>query len=328
MARNVSFPSPREDDQEDVHWALTTATSLHSRGDTDEALRWLRKAVAVAVACDLDARAIELGRLAADIEESLGAASTQRGQKDRLPDTDAALRRPLSDEMTERSVVRHPRESFSEHDIDGLDDPTHVDSSRSASSLGAPTMSSPAPTTLQDGTPATPRGDQPMDSEPTLVPFTKMSPGTAQGLRAVTSRSADARDAPTAHSPGTFRRVDGKTLQIDPPPPSPGGAKNFTATMPAYAVFEDDEATIAMVQPEREDALPPPMEATMPAMNAVTRYRVAMLASSDSHEPRVIWLGNDAPAPSGAGVAVLVPMSSADAQVIAALLSPTKRRGR
>src|SRR5262245_23805725 len=81
------IPPPEEGDGEDVHWALTTAASLQASGDYPEALRWLRRAVTAALASSHDGRAIELGRCAAELEEALAGAPTDRGhQRDTMPE--------------------------------------------------------------------------------------------------------------------------------------------------------------------------------------------------------------------------------------------------
>jgi hypothetical protein len=311
MATGAGFPLPMDDDHEDVHWALSTAGSLHSQGEFAEALRWLHKAVAVAVACDLDVRALELGRIAADLEERLGAVSTERGG------SGAPLVRPRKqplassftvDEHTVRSAIaRHPgsRETLEDVLIDGLDDPTHIDSSRS-------------PSTLMDGTPPQ---DVVVDSEPTMVPFTKMSPGVDNG-------TTGPQLPHVAQGSGT-QPIDEASV------PKPHGFSSMrdSATMPAYQPAIHDEATLAMSAAPNVDELGvsaevPSVEQTMPAMTSLSRFRVALLASPDGHDPRVMLLRKGEEAPAGVGVATLVPVSSKDAEVVATLLGvqPKKRR--
>ncbi len=72
MATPSSIPVSVPTDHDDVSWALTTARTLADEGDMTEALRWLRRAVSAAIACDQDNRAIQLGRAAALLEASLG----------------------------------------------------------------------------------------------------------------------------------------------------------------------------------------------------------------------------------------------------------------
>ncbi len=65
--RPVVIPPPREDDFEDVHWALSAATTLWERGEDTEALKWLRRAASAAADRDADVRAVELFKAAADV---------------------------------------------------------------------------------------------------------------------------------------------------------------------------------------------------------------------------------------------------------------------
>ncbi|HEY1957873.1 MAG TPA: hypothetical protein VGH28_19770 [Polyangiaceae bacterium] len=61
------IPKVRDDDPEDVSWALSTAATSFARGDRAEALKWLRRAAEAASEADRDARALELAKAAADL---------------------------------------------------------------------------------------------------------------------------------------------------------------------------------------------------------------------------------------------------------------------
>jgi hypothetical protein len=67
------IPPPHADDDEDVHWALSTASALWTRGDTGEALKWLRRAAETASDQNRDQRALELFKAAADVTSMLDA---------------------------------------------------------------------------------------------------------------------------------------------------------------------------------------------------------------------------------------------------------------
>lgn len=73
-ARTVDFPKPREEDFEDVHWALSAGKSLWDRGEKDEALKWVRRAANAAAERDADVRAVELFKVAADMASLVDAA--------------------------------------------------------------------------------------------------------------------------------------------------------------------------------------------------------------------------------------------------------------
>ncbi|HEY4119565.1 MAG TPA: hypothetical protein VGM56_16970 [Byssovorax sp.] len=67
------IPSPAPSDDEEVSWALSTATALWSRGERAEALKWLRRAAEHASDANLDTRALELFKAAADVSTRLSA---------------------------------------------------------------------------------------------------------------------------------------------------------------------------------------------------------------------------------------------------------------
>lgn len=310
----MGFPTPREDDHEDVHWALTTAQSLHSQGDNVEALRWVRKAVAAAVACDRDGRAIELGRVAAELEESFGAATTQRGQGARNGAASAI------DQATTKSVADG---DFSNQPVDDLDSPTFVDSHRPGS---------------------VPRGSGPIDplgavdSEPTVVPYTQHSAGTQASPKTQTMTSEQARALGSAFGPQPAAEANS--------PSGDGAAASFanhdTFTMPAMTLddirrqqpaptstirLEDDDNITMMSSsphPDPHDGTPPE-DHTMPAHGdgVVTRWRVALLAAADG-DARVMVLRRGDQAPEGAAMAMVIPASAEDARALNALLGGKK----
>ncbi len=61
------IPTPKQDDDEDVHWALSTAGALWARGEHAESLKWLRRAAEQASDVNADMRALELFKAAADV---------------------------------------------------------------------------------------------------------------------------------------------------------------------------------------------------------------------------------------------------------------------
>src|SRR5690606_10756044 len=62
-----SFPTPVDDDAEDVVLALETAGALWSNGNPAEALRWLRRAADSAEQAGNDLRAVALAKTAAEL---------------------------------------------------------------------------------------------------------------------------------------------------------------------------------------------------------------------------------------------------------------------
>jgi hypothetical protein len=68
------IPTPRLDDDEDVHWALSTASALWGRGERTEALKWLRRAAEQASDVNADVRALELFKAAAEVANRVSSA--------------------------------------------------------------------------------------------------------------------------------------------------------------------------------------------------------------------------------------------------------------
>ncbi|MGK3963314.1 hypothetical protein WMF38_03890 [Sorangium sp. So ce118] len=68
------IPPPHDEDNEDVHWALSTATALWGRGEREEALRWLRRAAEQASDANADLRALELFKAAAEVAQEISGS--------------------------------------------------------------------------------------------------------------------------------------------------------------------------------------------------------------------------------------------------------------
>lgn len=64
---SLALPVPTPEDGEDVVLALETAATLWKRGDTQDAIRWLRRAAESAEEAGNDTRALALARTAADL---------------------------------------------------------------------------------------------------------------------------------------------------------------------------------------------------------------------------------------------------------------------
>lgn len=73
MDASATIPSPRDEDDEDVHWALSTASALWGRGERSEALKWLRRAAETASDANADTRALELFKAAAEVAQRIGS---------------------------------------------------------------------------------------------------------------------------------------------------------------------------------------------------------------------------------------------------------------
>jgi hypothetical protein len=69
----TGFPSPHDDDSEDVAWGLTTGSALWKQGERYDAIVWLKRAVDAATEAGHSTRADELNRAATDLIASLAA---------------------------------------------------------------------------------------------------------------------------------------------------------------------------------------------------------------------------------------------------------------
>jgi hypothetical protein len=69
-------PTAKKDDPEDVAWALQTAEATWSRGDHADALKWIRRAAEAASEAEVDDRALELAKAAADVASVLAEEKT------------------------------------------------------------------------------------------------------------------------------------------------------------------------------------------------------------------------------------------------------------
>jgi hypothetical protein len=77
--------SPQPEDNEDVVSALETADIFWTKGDTDEAMRWLKRAAETASDAGNDNRAFAIARSVADLKSEPAAAATEGARKSRPP---------------------------------------------------------------------------------------------------------------------------------------------------------------------------------------------------------------------------------------------------
>src|SRR5882757_5696064 len=66
-----AFPTPQDDDAEDVAWGLTTGGALWKQGERYDAIVWLKRAVEAANEAGAPGRADQLNRAATDLIASL-----------------------------------------------------------------------------------------------------------------------------------------------------------------------------------------------------------------------------------------------------------------
>jgi hypothetical protein len=93
MQAAIDIPRPLSADNETVITALETAELFSAKGDTHEAVRWLRRAAESAGEAGDDARALALSRKAADLHEAL-EANPPPSSAPRLSAAPASVPRP------------------------------------------------------------------------------------------------------------------------------------------------------------------------------------------------------------------------------------------
>ncbi len=304
-----SIPSPRDDDTEDVHWALTTAASLQAQGDHLEALRWLRRAVEAATEASRAERATELGKRAAELAGVFGGAPTDRGPAaagEPAPRGPLAHGLGLPDASSRSAQLGEADETL----MDDLDEPTYADS-RPPLELAAEVISRAAERRAGRQAAIAAR----LKDEITLIPGTKKAAGVESAIEA--ERSAQAKSAAA-------------TGEVDRRPTCPAPAPRFAMGEPDE---DGNEVTASMALPanigdiidEADAARSAVGSTTQPALTSVDPSRVALVDVFDGGGPRLLALSAEEAAPPGSAVALLVPASREDARRVASMLRP--RRG-
>src|SRR2546427_1024010 len=82
----TAFPTPEDDDAEDVAWGLTTGAALWRQGERYDAIVWLKRAVEAANEAGASARADQLNRAATDLIAALAVPpQTSAPQRSKSP---------------------------------------------------------------------------------------------------------------------------------------------------------------------------------------------------------------------------------------------------
>ncbi len=230
----TAIPQPLDSDEEDVHWALSTATALWSRGESSEALKWLRRAAETASDAEDDDRALLLFKAAADVTAFLATAAAQ-------PPPSAPAPAPVQ-----------PVQSYAPQQAQAPQ-PVHAPPRPIAGQAGARPPSVPAPRPSGGGqrppsVPAPPA--PPAPPRPASVPAPTFERGTQPQASFVQPRAPEARafqQPPAAETPPEPRRA-----------PAPRAPANSGTTPEAPPVAPATPA--ARVNPAARSRRPPPSE--------------------------------------------------------------------
>ncbi len=186
----MALPAPAPEDGEDVVLALETASTLWKRGDTQDAIRWLRRAAESAEEAGDDTRALALARTAADLssgsERGAVRPSSSRPQPTKIGDIDPSVAAALQGRAGPRSFPSPPP---------------------------PPSMSRPPPPSASRPPPVSPPpGPQITPSPPEAVPVTPPAsgPGTApKSAPLAAPPPARAQRPPATDALSDLMRADG-----------------------------------------------------------------------------------------------------------------------
>lgn len=296
------IPTPRLDDDEDVHWALSTASALWGRGERTEALKWLRRAAEQASDVNADVRALELFKAAAEVANRvsstppLAPASAPAEATSRPPPAPPA-RKPGPPPVP----PPRPGSVFPPPPIAAASSmPTTTPVPTRPPSVPAPPPRPLVPS-VPPGRPAAPQAAMPVRPPPPVAVPTRpiaitavktqaapqaMTPKRRRSFtgeaRSVAER-ADRTERARAPDPARTARAHHEgAVRATPPaqPPSRGEARAAEATHKRRTrSFSDDEASSARhPAPEEADPLP---DATI-AMPIVTRAQVRAASEQSS----------------------------------------------
>lgn len=249
------IPPPHDEDNEDVHWALSTATALWGRGERDEALKWLRRAAEQASDANADLRALELFKAAAEVAQKIAtlevdtATASQPTTASAPPNATLSAPPQASGAPPATASAPPPRPSAP----GALARPSHppgaeagraerggAGTSAPPAAMRAPSVRAPAgdaPTgpitsaaaTFRDG--AVPRPAAGLGRPASVVPGRAPAPMNAAALREVTPTQLSPAARTPSHAPGLPARPAAATKTGAPP-----GAAASTAGSPGRAV--------------------------------------------------------------------------------------------
>ena len=327
------IPGAREDDFEDVHWALSAATTLWKQGDDSEALKWLRRAAGAAADHDADRRAVELFKAAADVANQLegkrtggrapctkgkvkrakGAAPQQQtpppGRKRRPSEERSGPRHDDSDRApTVRRVDRHPGLVFDESEEE-----TFV---RPETALRRALMA------------IDPEYTNRVDLPPQSRLRAQARDGSSQAPAQEDSEEMAAAPTPSEQSDALpLRRRANKSHRSA----SPSLARQRYETLVDRAAVREPEDEVSHDRPTSKGSVPPadgePREPRPPARSlppgALPTLRVAILPIPEEGDVRLIFLAPGVDPPPGVAVAMLVPPSEEDAKILARVYRDT-----
>ncbi len=261
------IPPASDTDAEDVVWGLQTAASLWKRGERIDAVVWLRRAAQAAMDADAPSRAVELGRVAADLSDWLAKGA---------PEEEPAPAAPAAPAAAESSSI----------DV-------NVDDSLPAETAREPQLPEPPPPDAPsvETAPSRPmHATQPMLDRPVedaAAPSTSPSVPPAEQVHAGMFNPWD--DRPSAVEPPA-------AAPPAPPPPPPVREASSAPRVPAApAATRPPQAPVPSV--------PPRMSGSPPRAPSVPAVAIASGSTDDDSDDEVLTSAGPA-SMSGAALAV------------------------
>lgn len=234
----LDIPRPLSADNETVITALETAALFGSKGDAQEAMRWLRRAAESAGEAGDDVRALALSRTAADLSEELKRDKIATPTPPPLPSAPPSVPRPSAAPPSVRASAPPPLPS------------APVAAAADSTPVAAPPRpslpASPAPPSVRSSTPpASARASAPPPSVRSSYPTPPSSRPDSHFVAPSRPSAAPAATTAAASGPPKATRVS-----IQRSPTVPGVFEVRLLADGESARSGDGEAFLVMVDPQ------------------------------------------------------------------------------
>lgn len=276
-----AIPPAIDTDVEDVVWGLQTADALWKRGERIDAVVWLRRAAQAAMDAEAPSRAVELGRIAAELSDWLATSASAPAPPvaDTAPPSDAHAPEPAAEaDAPPAETMREPEPRPTP--------PSQRPPSQSTMQTAQPVFEPPPEEAPVASTPSVPPAEQvhagmfnPWDEKappppPPPVPAAARSSGRVPAAAA--SRPPSAVSIPAAPlAPRALSVSPPRAVSAAPPPRAP--------SMPVVAVSgsteDSDDEVLTSAPTGSASSLP-----AVPAAPAAPRVDVP--AASPAAAPR------------------------------------------
>ncbi len=245
MERNApNIPAPRDDDPEEVADKLSIAAAMWARGETGDALQWLRRAAESASDAEADLRALELAKAAAELANAptsaaiSGAGSNKPEAKAPMASTSPSGTRPATSApapMPQRPPTRPPTAKPS------MRPGAKLAPLPPLRPLGSATAAAPPPTTRSS---AAPKKSSPPGTFGGAAPMAPAATGASSGSTSTSSSSSSSSNFAAVHAGATPPSARTRAAQpVEIPPGMTGAPAELTPPQPSVHEEPDNEVT-------------------------------------------------------------------------------------